>query len=231
MTYLEICKQVRGEIGYSGTGPITVLNQVGQMALLVSLVAKADLEVQLLWKDWRFLWASYSFATVANQKSYSIANVAGWPTDISVYDPHSFVLDAETTTEQTLGVMDYQDYRDQRFSASKDAPALVVIQPDNGLILTPTPDDIYTVSFDYWKRPAKMTANADVSPIPEQFHDIIVARAKMMLAEAEGASDVFQVAANDYATLLGRLQDHSLPNKNQTAGFSQLDQPLVMYAE
>lgn len=230
MTYLELCKQVRAEFGYSGTGPATVLNQTGQMALVVSLVAKADQEIQLLWKDWRFLWASFEFATVAGQKTYSIANVAGWPADISHYDPHSFVLDAETTTEQPLDVMAYQDYRDRRYQTN-GTPGQVVIKPDNTLVLTPTPNDIYTVSFDYWKRPARMTGNTDISPIPAQFHDIIVARAKMMLAESDGASDIYQIASGDYLTLLGRLQAHSLPGHNQLSGFSQLDEPLVMTAE
>jgi hypothetical protein len=230
MTFLELCKQVRAEFGYSGTGPITVTNQTGQMALLVALVAKADLEVQLLWKDWRFLWAAFEFATVANQRDYSIANVAGWPADISHYDPHSFVLDAGTNTESPLESFPYQDYRDRRHQ-STGTPGQVVIKPDNALVLTPTPNAIYTVSFDYWRRPARMTANADISPIPEQFHDIIVARAKMMLAESDGAADIFQIASGDYLNLLARLQAHSLPGHSQTGGFSQLDEPLVMTAD
>lgn len=230
MTFLELCKQARAEFGYSGTGPITVTNQTGQMALVVSLVAKADLEIQLLWKDWRFLWATFSFATVAGQKTYSVANVAGWPADISHYDPSSFVLDAETTTESGLSCVAYQDYRDRRYQTT-GTPGQVVIQPDNTLVLTPTPDDIYTVTFDYWRRPARMTANADISPIPSQFHDIIVARAKMMLGEADGASDIYQIASGDYLSLLGRLQAHSLPGHNQLSGFAQLDDPLVMTTE
>lgn len=211
MTFLELCQTVRQEVGISGTGPTTVLNQEGQLKVIVDFVAAADTEIQTLWADWNFLWGQYSSTTSAGTRAPATQK----PTDLGSWDDSSFFLDYTTDDNVSLELLLYPDYRSLQRNgvAVNDQPTYVVVQPDQNIILDPPPDATYTITADYWKTPTKMTANADISAIPTQFHRIIVARAKTMWAEREEAPEILLASAAEYADLLDKLESHSLPSQ------------------
>lgn len=212
MTFLELCQTVRQEVGISGTGPTTVLNQEGQLKVIVDFVAAADSEIQTLWADWNFLWGQYSSTTSSGNRAPATQK----PTDLGAWDESSFFLDYTTDDNLALSLLKYTSYRSVQRNgvAVNNQPTHVVVQPDQNIILDPQPDATYTVTADYWKVPTKMTANADVSAIPIQFHRIIVARAKTMWAEREEAPEILLASAAEYADLLDKLEAHSLPNQS-----------------
>ena len=106
-------------------------------------------------------------------------------------------------------------------------PDSVVILPDLSLRLQSPPDDVYSLTGDYWKRPAKMTANGDTSPIPEEYERIIVARAKIMYAESEGAPEVLASAQIEFDDLLDKLEAKYLPGGQRSRRMSEAEMIVV----
>ena len=86
MTFLELCQTVRQEVGVSGTGPTTVLNQEGQLKVIIDFVADSDFQIQILWEDWEFLWAQYSSTLSTGVAAPAVAK----PTDLGTWDMRSF---------------------------------------------------------------------------------------------------------------------------------------------
>jgi hypothetical protein len=209
MTFLELCQTVRQEVGVSGTGPTTVLNQEGQLKVIIDFVADSDFQIQILWEDWEFLWAQYSSTLSTGVAAPAVAK----PTDLGTWDMRSFYLDYTTSESAFLAPLSYPDWRsDYRQGVATDAlPTYVVVQPDKNIFVDAPPDKAYTITADYWKTPTRMAANATVSPIPEQFHRTIVARAKTMWAEREEAPDILIGASAEYADVLDKLESNSLP--------------------
>lgn len=57
-------------------------------------------------------------------------------------------------------------------------PELVVRKADNSIILSGPPNRIYTVEYEAYSHPSRLTAYDDVPAIPSRYEDVIVDRAK-----------------------------------------------------
>jgi hypothetical protein len=228
MTFLELCQTVRQEVGVSGTGPTTVLNQEGQLKVIVDFVAASDFEVQVLWEDWDFLWAQYSSTLATGVKEPVLQK----PTDLGTWDTRSFYLNYTSDDSTHLDPLSYVDWRTnfRQGTQTNFTPTYIIVNPNQNIFVNPPPDAAYTITADYWKTPTRMAANATVSPIPEQFHRIIVARAKTMWAEREEAPDILISASAEYADLLDKLESSQLPSQKPRR-LSSSDQPLVIQVE
>ena len=228
MTFLELCQAVRQEVGVSGTGPTTVLNQEGQLKVIVDFVADADFQIQVLWDDWDFLWSQYSSTLSTGTKEPVLQK----PTDLGTWDMRSFYLDYTSDDALHLEGLSYVDWRtDQRQGTqTNSSPAYVVVQPDMNVFVAPPPDQAYTITADYWKVPSRMAAHATVSPIPEQFPRTIVARAKTLWAAREEAPEILLSASAEYADMLDKLESSRLPGQ-RTRRMSTSDETNVIIAE
>ena len=225
MTFLELCQTVRQEVGVSGTGPTTVLSQEGQLKVIVDFVAASDFEIQILWEDWDFLWAQYSSTLATGVKEPVLQK----PTDLGTWDTRSFYLNYTTDDSTHLTPFSYVDWRTdfRQGTQTNMVPSYAVVQPDQNVFVDPPPDGAFTITADYWKTPTLMAANATVSPIPVQFHRIIVARAKTMWAEREEAPDILISASAEYADILDKLESSQLPAQ-KARRLSSNDQELVI---
>jgi len=204
MTFLELCKTVREEIGLSGTGPSTVVGQTGQMAQLVGFVKTADYMIKGLYEDWKFLWDEFSTTTVASQDTYAS------PVHLSSWDVESFYLNWGADGASKLLVNSYKDDRLVSAERSTGKPTHITLLPDGSLKLNPVPDGAYTLTAVYYKVPVMLSTNTDVSEIPAKFHRIIISRAKMLYAESEEIYQQMQANAIEYNLLLSRLEAYSL---------------------
>ena len=225
MTFLELCQTVRQEVGVSGTGPTTVLSQEGQLKVIVDFVAASDFEIQILWEDWDFLWAQYSSTLATGVKEPVLQK----PTDLGTWDTRSFYLNYTTDDSTHLTPFSYVDWRTdfRQGTQTNTTPSYAVVQPDQNIFVDPPPDGAFTITADYWKTPTLMAANATVSPIPVQFHRIIIARAKTMWAEREEAPDILISASAEYADILDKLESSQLPAQKGRRLASN-DQELVI---
>lgn len=209
-TFLQLCVTARRECGVSSSGPTAVTGQTGILEKIVNWVADGDQETQGRWFDWDFLH-------VSTWTEVSVANVAAIaaPNTIGTWDEKSFYLNYTAATHKHLPVMDYREWRQnyrQGVRVSKK-PDNVIILPDLSLKLEPPPDAVYTVSADYWKKPVKMTADANTSPIPEEYERIIVARAKIFYGEAQAAPEILVSGQIEYDDLLDKLESKYLPEQ------------------
>jgi len=220
MTFLELCQTVRQEVGISGTGPTTVLNQEGQLKVIVDVVIAADHQIQSIWHDWNFLWSQYSSTLSTGTR----APLTAKPSDFSNWDMRSFYLDYTSDDFTRLEELSYIDWRTdyRQGTSTNNIPTSFVIQPDDTVFVDPPPDKAYTITADYWKTPVKLEANADISAIPTQYHRVIVARAKTMWAEREEAPEILLASSAEYQDLLDKLETQSLPGQRWRR-FSQSD--------
>ena len=210
-TFLQFCQTVRRECNVSGSGvPVAVTGQTGILEKIVGWVADADQETQGRWFDWDFLHVStWSHNTIADTPTVAA------PSDLGVWDRESFYLDYSTADNKQLSVLDYKEWRrDHRQGVqTSQSPDSVVILPDNSLRLQSPPDDVYSLSADYWKRPVKMVNNTDTSPIPEEYERIIVARAKIFYGEMQSVGEILASGQIEYDDLLDKLESKYLPDQ------------------
>jgi len=228
-TYLELCQAARRACAIAGTnaGPVSVTGQTGEYHKLVEWVALSDQELQSRWFNWDFLHVStWTTSTIIGVDAVSA------PADLGTWDEDSFYLDYTLAANQKLSIMGYKLWRNtHRQGVQVNAkPTDVVIKPDQSLILYQPPVAVYSLSADYWKRPAKMTANADVSPIPEEYERIIISRVKMLYAEDAGSGVLLQSASIEFDDLLDKLEAKYLPDQ-QARRMSAAQAPMTVRPE
>jgi hypothetical protein len=220
MTYLELCQKLRREVGIAGTGPSSVSSQSGMMLKVVEWVADADVAIQSKWINWTFLWSQFTQDTIVSTKDVTK------PTDLASWDEGTFSLDLNTTDYLRLTKMPYRTWLTY-YRANTGKPTYFIVKPDKDVILEPVPDDVYALSADYWKRPTRLSDNADVSLIPDEFDRLIIAQAKIYYAEHENAPEIMQSAMMEYAELMHRMQVRYLPDMD-TFGKSSDDNMVVV---
>lgn len=208
-TFLELVQKSALECGEANT-PSTVVGQTNDYLQHVRFIQDADVEIQGLWFDWDFLHVdSWTANTVAGTAAVSA------PADIGVWDTDSFYLDYSTATYKKLAPLDYREWRKNYRNGVKtnQKPSRIVVMPDQSLTLEAPPDDVYALTADYWKKPAKMTADDSTSPIPEEYERIIIAKAKIAYGERYAASEVLQAGQIEYDFLLDKLESKYLSNQ------------------
>lgn len=203
-TFLELCQDYRAELGIPGNGPVTTVGQVGELARVITDIRNADLDIQNKWQDWRFLWTSFSANTIAGNRWLTTTK----PSDLGTWNTNSFYLDKSSTESIHLTYIDYDEWRDTRVvgeSTTGDPDAFTVL-PDGSIYLDPVPDTVMALTAEYWKKPAPLTSNAQVSIIPEEWHRLIVVRAKIYYAEREDAPEIMVGAVAEYDDLMTGLE-------------------------
>lgn len=206
MTYLELCQQVLSECT-GQAGPASVLNQTGIAKKVAGWVSASDVYVQSLYADWNFLWSTYQVQTSLG------ADVYAGPADIGTWDKEGATFARGTEDGRPLRFIDFKEWRKRSGLKENEEPQSVAIRPDGNIVLQSPADDIYTLTFDYWKRPVKMTANTDISLIPEQFERVIISRAKMRYAEDQEVPAIYQMASVEYMEVLDLLKAKHLPGQ------------------
>lgn len=208
-TYLTLCQQARRECGVSGTGPSSVSGQTGMLQKIVEWVADADEYICSKWLDWGFLHTEHSVNTIAGTKDYSA------PSDLGMWDAHSFYLDRTSSTFKNLVPMDYWYWRDALRNGLKTnvEPTYIVIKPDLDIILEGPPDAIYSLTADYYKTTTRLSGNTDTSPIPSRFDRLIIAKVKWYYGYHEDAPEILTEGKEEFVDLMNRLESIYRPGQ------------------
>lgn len=208
MNFLALCKRVRQDAGVSGDGPSSVTGQTDILARIVTWTKNADEQLQLKNEDWRFLWAYGSGPTVAGRAEYH-------PADLGLSSPRTLsnvVINGEPLESQSWEWYLHNVLSEGRES-EQGTPKIFVMRPDNKIMLWPTPNAVFTVHTDYYKRPVALVNGTDEPLIPSEFHEAIVCRALMFYAHYEEDTYLFQtklVELNEWLSLMGQSQKPSL---------------------
>lgn len=219
MNFLQLSQRLRQEAGLTGSGPTTVVGQTGISKQIVDWINTAYIDILSQHTYWHFMQDDFSFDLVASQRAYSITETG--VTDLKnwkVNDYGSFriyLTSAGITNEQYLYPILWDDYRQMYlYGATRTAegfPSYFSVQPDKGLNFYLVPDSIYTVTGEYFKKPAELAADADEPLIPDEFHMLIVWRALMLYAGFDAANEKYALGKNEYTKMLMRLEIDQLP--------------------
>lgn len=214
MTFLEIAQRVRTECGLGGSGPSTVIGQVGELGRVVAWVQAAYTDVQDKNENWEFLRADFSFNTAAagtgNYLSSLVANFGEWKSD----SMRCYLVSTGAVDEQWLKFRPYEVFRDLYLMGANrivtGRPIEFTIKPDKSLQLWPIPDAIYTINGEFFKKALTLALDTDVPAFP-RFHMAIVYNAMMKYAAWAGNPSLFAYGEREYNRLLSKLENTQLP--------------------
>lgn len=200
MTYLEICQRIAQESGVvSGVQPTSVVGQSGKLRAIVGWGAEAYNMIQRERRDWRWLEGAWTGNTVAAQQRYSAANLgiatrfSSWviKSTQEQYSVSAFLTSAGRSEEAWLAYREWDDFNDIMLfgSASLETgkPSHFSIDPEDKIVLWPTPNAIYTLRGRYRKAIQELTANGDIPEMPAENHMAIVWRGVMLLGTYDEA--------------------------------------------
>ena len=216
MTYLELCQMLVRECGITGSDnkPTTVVGQKGEMRLVVDWIARADITIQKLWSDWKFMRGTADI-TVPALSQFITSQAINWPADLGHWNrDESFWANVNTTDAKKISFIKWHEYRalgNGVLIPTDSAPSLITIKDDQTLAVHNPCKSAWALQAEYFRKPTKMLNDTDVSPIPEQFHDIIIYRAMMYYADYENAGEVKASAVQQYSEEMQALEAYSLP--------------------
>ena len=201
MTFLELCKRLRQEVGAAGTGPAAVTGQHGEYQRLIGWIKQAWHELQLERREWRFAWAEASIDLDPDFRDYSP------PGDIDHWDAETVRIGSNR-----LRVIEWSMFRERfRDDSNGDKPAVITRLPNGTLRLDTTPATADTLMFEYFRTPQELTANGDTPRMPEEYHLLIVYRAMLAYALYENAPEVAQAARIGEQQILPQMMLRELP--------------------
>ncbi len=213
-SFLALCNAVCSEIGVTGGSMPTaeVINLTLQEQIRISnWVSQADLLIQNLWSDWRFLWYyDQAITLTAGQQTFTPSRVAQ---DI---DRRSLYLNPGTSSAYAPQWMPWEQFYRLFIvqpTTGTDMPTNWAIDPSGKCWLSaPTVSANIPASLQYWLLPVPMVNDTDTSPIPNVFDRIIIERAKILYAEREDAAEILAGSSSEYMDLLDKLQAYALPH-------------------
>ncbi len=221
-TFLELCADVARESGGTGRAPASVIGQSGRQLKVTEWVKTAWTLIQNLQSNWSFLREDGTGTLAPNTTSYSGASFSlvrfgefisdyGAYQPVTIYDPTIGRSD-----ENALRPISYETWKRRWDMGVHDAnrPTEYTIGPDQELKFGAKPDKAYPIRFEYRKSPQELAANADEPDMPARFHQIIVWRAIMLMADHDEAPNAMVMANGKYLELRASMERDLLPAFN-----------------
>lgn len=228
MNYLQLCQKTAQECGVSGTISTTT-GQVGSLGRIVSWVGDSWNDLQIQHDDWdwmrssNLLGAGVTFTTVAGQASYPLGTGAG-TVGVAVDSFGKWDLGTFRCYPTSVGVSGEMSLDDVLFDVWRDAymmgamrsvqtrPVAIAVGSNQSLNLGPPPNDLYTITGDYFTAPNVMTADTDLpTGLPLRFHDLIVYMAMAQYAGYESAPEVMSRALVGSGRAMNQLEIARMP--------------------
>jgi len=227
-TFVTLVQDLFREVGAAGVAPTTTVNQTGEALRLVNYIHDAELEIQDMWVDWKWLRGTLTFYTGASNQTGIFTTqggaVSAYPTDVAEWDWKSFfIYPVGSTSPQPLKTDEWQNVRNQVFNTtSYTQPWRVIVMPDNTFRFDNIPDQSYQCYCEYRKVPYDLKNDTDVSNIPARFANrLIVEWARMKYGLFESAAE--QTAAAKLH-IYGTLDDAGIPTNNGLLAALENDQ-------
>jgi hypothetical protein len=210
------------ECGASGSPLVTVQSVNGEMLRLKNWIADAWNEIQVSRQEWKFLRAKFTFNTQANKQQYSLAEMG--VANLDMWKQNSFWIYNPTfglSDQMIFDPLPWDDFREAYIRGQQTAmrPQRFALDADDSIWLGPLPDDVYTVSGEYWTDPVQLVADTDTPAMPVQFHKLVVYEAMKKFAGYDAATEVYQRAVNEGSHLRTMLEVSQLPAITIDGGF------------
>ena len=219
MNFLELVKRARQECGIAGDGPVTTVGQTREMKRLVDWTAQAWVDIQNERSDWDFLRRDATFRTVAGQQEYE----AGQGLDINIIDHKKWRADSFRLYLESAGVGSQQYLCQSSYTAFRECymfgsqrlvtamPRHITVMPDRKLALGSTPDNVYVVEGEYYRRAQVLIADADIPLMDEDYHMLIVYGVMKKYGMFEVANEQISAAREERGRLELRMINEYTP--------------------
>ena len=211
-TFLQLVNKVEERTGTIDTRNNATVDVTAPATLrhtkIVNAVSAAWTLIQNARNDWLFLRGEFQHALTIGQQRYTAADLG--LTDFSMWSgPLSNRPDPTSCHDPALGIADQQPVRFQIWDVWRDTyargfmdnnrPVHWSIDFDQRLCVGPKPDRAWVLTGEYLRGGQVLTANGDVPIMPAQYHDVIVYRALMLLADHDEAPSALIPAQAKYA--------------------------------
>ena len=207
-TFLQLINDVERESGTVAQSQrlTTLASPVGRQEKIVEWTAQAWEMIQRERRDWTFRRKQFSAALTIGQTGYSATDLAitdfgGWLTDRDDYQAFSlYDSTIGRSDEGNLGLITYDRWMTlfDIGSPTNQRPYHIALGYDRKLYVGPPPDKAYVLRGGYKREIQTLSAASDEPYIDDEFHQAIVWRALMLMAESDGALDEMATHLNKY---------------------------------
>jgi hypothetical protein len=135
-----------------------------------------------------------------------------------MWKPDSFRIylkSAGVANEIFLSQIDYSSFRDFYLTGTRRTnqarPTTITVTPSKDLALGFIPNDVYTVTGEYYHKPVTLAADADTPTMPERYHMLIVYRAMEKYGLFEAAQEQVTIGQQYYSEMMARMQFDQAP--------------------
>ncbi|GEM_PF-2148141 len=229
MDFLALCQKVVREgaiIGGHEDKPLSVVDQVGRMALVVGWVNDANTTIQSLWNDYNFRSREIDIQVAPSAEKASYPNIQ------RINDNGIYARDG--SSRRKIHCIEWTAFRHLRSTeeipSGTALPTHIAIDPAGDIHFYPICNRQFILRAECVMNPQVMTADTDEPWIPEGFHLAIVYRALMFFYDYDEAYERYQVAESRYMEWLDKLDGACLPSHDMHRT-STLETPLVVNTE
>ena len=236
-TYLELTNEVLRELNEIPLTSANFTSAVGLQQFVKDSINKSIFDIANEEPQLPFLAVGESGATDPFYGNVTVASVAGtrWyelkasssslKDDYASIDWDDFYLTTINVSGETapfvskgLGFLSLADwkryYRDSENVDDADAqsygePSRVIKSPDGRKFgLSPIPDKVYNIHFYAFDKPTKLSAHGDTVVFPEQYTNIITARARYYVWQFKESPQQAAFAMDDYKKAMRTMKSN-----------------------
>jgi hypothetical protein len=190
MTFLEIVQMTVQQTGtIQGVKPTAVTGQQNRLKLIVDYVREAYIDIQNAHRTWHWLNSRftgpitvssqrYAYDTFSDQVSGDpITRFSEWAIQYNGGDKSisCYKTSIGTDDEGAVQWLDWDRFYDTQLRGVRTPgrPHFYSIDETGQLMVSPIPDDTYTLRGRYIKSPQILAADGDIPEMPTQFHTVI----------------------------------------------------------
>ncbi|MEO0504440.1 MAG: hypothetical protein AAFZ14_14020 [Pseudomonadota bacterium] len=225
-TFLQLCQDVSRESGtIPGVAPSTTVGNTDRLAKIVSWTSQAYTRIQTARNDWRWLNREGELTLLANTRRTTKASLAedGVPASrfaTWLYDPEqgegswsAYETSQGVANERPLRFEHWHFFYRYRLRGPEDTnpPVRFSIDNQDRVVVDPVPTTEWTMRCRFKAGPQTLAADDDVPEMPEQFHQMIVWRALMFLANFDEATTQLPEWKGNYEALYGKIVQQQTP--------------------
>jgi hypothetical protein len=232
-TFLELAVDLAEEVDLA-SNPASVESQAGEFKKLVKWLTKSYMEIQnRAGGRWRWLRREFTVNTTSGDDSYApgdctdvdaattIDRFSEWRLIDPRDPPKIYLTSTGVGGEYWLIYIPWDDfkriYKIGSQATNTGSPAHITFDPQNNIVLGPAPNDIYTVTGDFYRSPQVLALDADVPEMPSHYHNLIVYRAMEKYGRFNAAPEVELRGRVEGRALLRQLENNQMPKMRTAA--------------
>lgn len=207
MNFLSLCKRLRQEAGYSGSGPASVTGQTGEAKRVVDWINDAWLDIQVMRGDWRFMLEPFLVTLNSGDSQVTLS------TNYKSMLKKTVIVKRANGALSFPGLLTEEEMRalKRENTETPSYPRYVSVDSAGLMTVFPSCNETVTIAGDYYVKPSEMSENTDIPRLPEEYHLAIVWKALMSAGGFDEAGNTWQRGNNKFTQMLNAINGTQLP--------------------